>query len=147
MTSYALINKDALILIVRQRRATNDYIQKKVSCSPSSLEKWLDPSSDVLPTIRQAKKLADCLHVPFAGLYMNPEDIPKKEIPSLKNLRTAFGRNSDDDSALNIATIDLLIERDFLEEISDELGLRLQYRYLHAPSGSNVITWAENIRS
>ena len=143
----ALINKDALILIVRQRRATNEYIQKKVSCSPSSLGKWLDPSSDALPTIRQAKKLADCLHVPFAGLYMNPEDIPKKEIPSLKNLRTVFGHSSDDDSALNIATIDLLIERDFLEEISDEIGLHLQYHYLHSPSGSNVVAWAENIRS
>ena len=84
----------------------------------------MDSADSLLPTIKQAKTIATCLHIPFAGLYMNPKDIPLQRIPSLKNMRTLFGgSNTEDDSALNIAVVDLLMERDFLIAANQELNI------------------------
>ena len=111
---YALINKDTLAYICREKGVTGDFIANKTKISATNLALWLAPSDSALPTIKQAKKLASCLHIPFAGLYMNSADIPLKKIPNVRNMRTMLGTSSSDDSALNIAIIDVLLERDFL---------------------------------
>lgn len=120
---YALINKDTLAYICREKGVSGDFIANKTKISATKLALWLTPTDSALPTIKQAKKLASCLHIPFAGLYMNSIDIPLKKIPNVRNMRTMLGTSSSDDSALNVAMIDVLLERDFLLNANDELGL------------------------
>ena len=118
----ALINKETLLHICNSKQVSSQYLVTKGRFNPERLTRWMDISDSLLPTILQAKKLASCLHIPFAGLYMNPLDIPLKKIPSFRNMRTLWGTSNSDDSALNIAIIDLLSERDFLLTTSLELG-------------------------
>ena len=107
----------------------------------------MDSSDQALPTIKQAKAIANCIHVPFAGLYMNPSDIPLKQIPSVKNMRTMYGTYSEDNSALNIAMIDLLLERDFLISAGTELEQDAPPFVPCIPDSTDPIVWANSIRS
>ncbi len=79
MISYAMINKETLSYICEQRKVSTEYLHKKTHYKAYFIEEWLNPAEERLPTIKQAKKLANCLHVPFAGLYMNAKDIPTKK--------------------------------------------------------------------
>lgn len=147
MISYALINKETLSYICEQRKVSTIYLQKKTHYKVERIEKWLDPSDRLFPTIKQAKKVSSCLHIPFAGLYMNPQDIPTKKIPPIRNMRTINGNDIDDESALGIAMIDLLLERDFLEEITREVGTSLGSYSPPQLSGNDPYYWANKIRS
>lgn len=120
---YATINKDTLAHICKEKGVSSEFLASKTKLNMSRLNQWLTPTDINLPTINQAKKIAACLHMPFAGLYMNPCDIPLKRIPNIRNMRTMSGAVSIDDSSLNIAMIDVLLERDFLLSADDEFGI------------------------
>ena len=143
---YALINKDTLAYICREKGVSGDFIANKTKISAKKLALWLTPTDSALPTIKQAKKLASCLHIPFAGLYMNSIDIPLKKIPNVRNMRTMLGTSSSDDSALNVAMIDVLLERDFLLNANDELGLTTKTFLPVVPEENDPQIWANAIR-
>lgn len=143
---YALINKDTLAYICREKGVSGDFIANKTKISATKLALWLTPTDSALPTIKQAKKLASCLHIPFAGLYMNSIDIPLKKIPNVRNMRTMLGTSSSDDSALNVAMIDVLLERDFLLNANDELGLTTKTFLPVVPEENDPQIWANAIR-
>jgi Zn-dependent peptidase ImmA (M78 family)/transcriptional regulator with XRE-family HTH domain len=119
--STALINKVTLKMIRERKKVSYGYISKKVKIPEEKIKAWENGLDTSLPTIRQAKNLAKCYHVPFAGLYMLPEDINIKHLPILKNMRTVFGESILHESALNIAIMDLLSVRDFILETEEEL--------------------------
>ena len=119
---YALINKDTLRLLREKSRISFDYIERKTEFSESIISEWEDNGSSKLPTINQAKDLAKCYQVPFAGLYMRPNLVNLKNIPSIRNMRSLFGGLASDDSALNLATMKLLGIRDLIFETKTELN-------------------------
>ena len=145
--TYALINKETLAYICGKKGISNNFISDRTKLNADKVALWLDSSDQALPTIKQAKAIANCLHVPFAGLYMNPSDIPLKQIPSVKNMRTMYGTYSEDNSALNIAMIDLLLERDFLISAGTELEQDAPPFVPCIPDSTDPIVWANSIRS
>lgn len=118
----ALINKATLKVICEAKQVESSFIAGKIGCKPASkVDEWINLTSSALPSFNQAKKIAHCLHVPFAGLYMNPDDVPKKRLPKIVNRRVLLGGNSVDESSLNIAISDLLEARDLLLAFLQEL--------------------------
>ncbi len=146
MTVYATINKEVIPYVCFGKKVTLEYLENSVKYQKSKLEKWLDVSDPSLPTILQAKKLAKCLHIPFASLYMNTNDIPIKSIPSVKNYRTISGNVPIDDSSLNIAICDVLLERDFLINQSGELKLSVPSLSIPQCKSGVPTDWAKMIR-
>ena len=145
---YAMINKETLAHICTSKRVTNQYILSKTKAKSDKLEKWLNPLESVVPTINQAKDLATCLHIPFAALYMNPQDIPIASIPSVRNMRTLYDASQVDDSAINIAMIDLILERDYLISMQEELGIAWMSGFEPViPSSNDSFVWANEIRN
>lgn len=147
MTSkYATINKNTLEYILKGKNVREEYVAKKTKISVKKLKQWQNCSNMSLPTIKQAKALADCLHVPFVSLYMNKEDIPLKKIPKIKDLRTIMDANIDD-SALNIAVLDVLLERDFLLKANEEFKIECKYFAPSIPESGDPVVWADAIRN
>ena len=146
MAVYALINKEVIPYVCDGKKVTIEYLQNSTHFQMEKLKKWLDVSDTTLPTILQAKKIAKCLHMPFAGLYMNTGDINIRAIPAIKNYRTFYGSLSVDDSSLNIAICDVLQERDFLIEESEELGLQIPAFSVPSISSEDPADWAKIIR-
>lgn len=145
---YATINKKTLAHICTNKNVSEQFIVNRTKVKMDKLKRWLDPEDELLPTINQAKDLANCLHIPFAALYMNPEAIPLTEIPSVKNLRTLFDGHISDNSALNIAMIDLLLERAYLKSLQEELGVVESERFCPVvPSTNDPVVWATAIRN
>lgn len=146
MTNYALINKKVLPYICKCKEVTAEYLSDTANLNKDKVDQWLDVTDPTLPTILQAKRLAKCLHVPFASLYMNTEDINIKRPPEIKNYRTLGGTLSIDDSGLNIAIVDVLQERDFLIAESKELGLPLIAFSSPSCPTEDPTDWAKMIR-
>lgn len=144
--TYALINKFTLSHICTGKRVSQEYIVSKTGLKEEKVQLWLEPENSALPTIKQAKTIASCLHIPFAGLYMNPEQVKLKSIPAVKNYRTVYGAAILDDSALNIALLDLLEERDFLKEAQDELSLQSPIFCMSISTPEDPVLWANEIR-
>jgi Zn-dependent peptidase ImmA (M78 family) len=118
----ALINKDTLKLICETRNVTDEYISRMTKQEAAKIEQWKDPRDPLLPTINQAKDLARCLGVPFAGLYMNPEFVPTAKLPRFLDKRTVPGGGIPlDDSAMNLAVFDLLRLRTIVLNTKREL--------------------------
>ena len=147
MAVHALINKEVIPYVCSGKKVSIEYLQSSTHFQKEKLEKWLDISDAALPTILQAKKIAKCLHIPFAGLYMNTGDINIKTIPSIKNFRTLDGSLSVDDSSFNIAVCDVLQERDFLIVGSNELGIPLPSFSALSLSTEDPTEWANAIRT
>ena len=143
---YALINKDTLVHICTSKKVSCQYLSQRGKFKEERLMRWMDSADSLLPTIKQAKTIATCLHIPFAGLYMNPKDIPLQRIPSLKNMRTLWGSNTEDDSALNIAVVDLLMERDFLIAANQELNIPTISFSVQSPKTNSPESWAISLR-
>ncbi len=147
MAAYALINKEVIPYICISKKVTVEYLHNSTNFKADKLTRWLDVTDATLPTILQAKKLASCLHVPFAALYMNTEDINVKAIPLIKNYRTLDGNLVIDDSSFNIAICDVLQERDFLLEQSAELGIPvLPFSIPSVSANDSATCWAQAIR-
>lgn len=143
---YAKINKNTLAYIFEGKKVSKDYVVSKVGIHADKLDKWLNIADPLFPTINQAKNIAACLHIPFAGFYMEPKHIKLKSIPNVKNYRTLYGGIEMDDSAINIAMIDLVRERDFLLDSSKENDILLPTFNLSISIRENPVLWAKRIR-
>ena len=142
----AFINKNTVKFIIEGKKVSNEYLLKHCRCNPELLEKWLNESSAVYPLINQAKKLAFCLHVPFAALYMNSCDIKIKSIPTIRNYRTIQNSEAIDDSLLNITIQDMMITRDFLLEARNCMQLPPAKFNDLTPESNDPKVWSERIR-
>lgn len=119
---YALINKGTLKLIREHKNVSIEYVNRFTKYDYSKIVCWEDCQDKALPTIKQAKDIARCYRVPFAGLYMLPEYIPLDKLPKVQNKRKIAGSINEDDSALNLAMYDLLRMRKIVLDIKEELG-------------------------
>lgn len=118
----ALINKTTLKLVCDNMKVSSEYISRVTKFEAARIDRWKDPQDPSLPTIRQAKAIAKCLRVPFAGLYMSPTLVPTDKLPKIINKRTIQGAVTVvDDSALNLAVHDLLRLRDIVLDTRSEL--------------------------
>ena len=142
---YALINKDTLFYICSPKGVSSAFVVSRTNCNPEKVNLWLNPADPTLPTIKQAKSIASCLHIPFAGLYMNSKDIPLKRIPNIKNLRTLQGA-AIDDSALNITVIDVLLERAFLLDANNQFEIITPVFSPTVPISDDPVIWARSMR-
>lgn len=143
----ALINKQTLQAICESKKVTYAYIAQESNGDESKICRWANPSDLLRPTIRQAKEIAKCLHVPFAGLYMNPSDVPLHKIPKMKNMRVLPDGLMTDDSSLNIALVDLISARELLMKTNDELGEPTStYNLNMIATDGDVQAWSDEIR-
>ena len=147
MYVYAAINKITLRFIRESTKVSFEYIKKKFKFDQQRILEWEDTSTSSLPTINQAKALAKCFRIPFAGLYMNSKDIKFEHIPNLINMRTIHSSNQQDDSVLNLAVIDLLNARDLLISTKAELNEKPINYTPSFYSSTNVSDWADKIRN
>ena len=142
---YAKVNKETLRFIRDKKQVSFDYIERNAKFPESKITLWEDEASDKLPTINQAKKLALCYRVPFAGFYMNSADINVKHLPKLVNKRTMLSASTDD-SAVNLALLDLINERDFYVETKETLRETIPAFNLQIPDTLPATEWARIIR-
>ena len=119
----ASISKETLGFICSQIGVTVTFLSQRTGLAEEKVGSWLEPSSNVFPTLNQAKALAKVLKVPFAGLYMNKENLPIKQLPSLRNLRTLPYEYPMDNSSLNLAIVELIRYHDFLTSSEAELDI------------------------
>ncbi|MDR1546193.1 MAG: ImmA/IrrE family metallo-endopeptidase [Deltaproteobacteria bacterium] len=122
-SDYALINKETLAHICSTIRVTPSYLAKKIGLSEDKVMLWISIGNNTLPSINQAKLIAKALKLPFAGLYMNKNNIKIGHLPSIRNLRTMSDPIVTDNSALNIEIADLIRSKDFLFLTKLELGV------------------------
>ena len=142
---YARINKETLKFIRTQRQVSFEYITRITKFPQNKIELWEDESENKWPTINQAKALAKCYHIPFAGFYMESDDINVKHIPRIKDMRT-FYDSVNDESAVNLAILDLLNDREFYLETKDSLNEKIPAFSLYL-TGDSVCDWAGEIRN
>lgn len=143
----ASINKETIGFICAQIGVTTDFLAKKTKLAEDKVGSWLDASNDTYPTLNQAKTLAKALKVPFAGLYMHKDNLPIRQLPSLRNLRTVQYA-SVDNSSLNLAVAELIQYYDFLASAESELNIITQPVALPAISDkASVAEYAGLIRA
>lgn len=136
MGDRALINKEVIPYICAGKHVSKEYLADGLGFDLSKIERILDIDDSFLPTINQAKRIAKLLHIPFAGLYMNPKDIKISAIPAIKNYRSLGSGSVCDESKLNIAICDVLNERRFYIDICKELDQSLPRLSLPQCDGS-----------
>lgn len=143
----ANINKETVSFICTRIGVTTAFLAQRTGLAEDKVGSWLDVSSDTYPTLNQAKALAKVLKVPFAGLYMNKDNLPIKQLPSLHNLRT-LPYASTDDSSLNLAIVELIRYHDFLTSAESELDITAPSLALPIISDTtNVVEYAGRIRT
>ncbi len=142
---YAKVNKETLRFIRDKKQVSFDYIERIAKFPEAKITLWEDESSGKLPTINQAKKLALCYRVPFAGFYMNSADINVKHLPRLINKRSMIGAAADD-SVVNLALLDLINERDFYVETKEALRETIPEFDLQISDALLSTEWARIIR-
>lgn len=145
MVVRAFINKETLKYLREHIGITLPYIEKITKCNENKYLQWEDVNSCDFPTCLQAKKIAKCFRIPFAGLYMNAKDINLQHIPKMYNMRTIRGTESFDDSSLNLAIMDLLYSRELLISAKNELQESLS-TFSFSIVGTDVKQWADSIR-
>lgn len=145
MYVYARINKETMKFIRETKAITLDYVSRITKYSSSKIELWENSGTDKFPTINQAKSIAKCYRVPFAGLYMNANDINIKHLPKVRNLRT-LPDTTLDNSALNLAIIDVLSARDLLIDSKIALHENMSPFAIQAVDSEDVNQWAKTIR-
>jgi len=144
----ALINKETLNKICEAKGVSIEYLSDKCKMDIQKIRKLLSLEDDYLPAFGKAKIIASKLHIPFAGLYMNSEDLPLEQIKKykIKNFRTIIDAN-EDESAVNIAIYDLLQAKTALLQAQEELSLSpIAYKDIIMPKGRDVKIWASKIR-
>lgn len=147
MRVYARINKETLQFIREKKGISYDYISRITKFPESKISVWEDVASEKYPTINQAKAIAKCYHVPFAGFYMNSSDINVKHLPKMRNLRT-LPNPMVDDTALNLAIYDVISARDLLLELKKELNeINIPFALAITDTENNVALWADEVRS
>lgn len=146
MYIYARINKNTLKFIREKKAVSFDYITKITKYPKEKISLWEDESVEKLPTINQAKSIAKCYRIPFAGLYMNSTDINVKHLPTMRNLRTLPDANVDN-SALNLAIADVLNARELLIETKKELKEQIPSFSFSNQNSDNASVMAQTIRN
>ena len=147
MYIYARINKDTLRFIREKKAISFDYVTRITKFKEEKIVLWENDESGKFPTINQAKSIAKCYRIPFAGLYMNASDINVKHLPQMRNLRTLPDAVVDN-SALNLAISDILSARDLLLESRQALKERtVKFGMSINCPDDNVIQWAREIRN
>lgn len=144
--NIAKINCATLKYIRESTKASFDYIEKKTQYTRDRILAWEDDTNPDCPTLNQAKELAACLHVPFAGLYMEAKNIPDNQLPNLRNMRKIQLGFINDDSALNLAIIDIIRERSLYLDICNQLDMQIPIFDLNV-SGEDVYRWADRIKN
>lgn len=119
----ANINKETLGFICSQIGVTMAFLSQRAGYTEERVRSWLDTANDAFPTINQAKGIAKVLKVPFAGLYMSKDNLPVKQLPSLRNLRTLPYEVPIDDSSLNLAVAEIIHFHDFLTSSESEMDI------------------------
>lgn len=143
----ANINKETLAFICSQVGVTTVFLSQRTGHPEEKISAWLDVDNYSFPTINQAKSLAKVLKVPFAGLYMNRNNLPIKQLPSLRNLRTLPYSCPMDDSALNLAVVELVRYHDFLTSAEAEMDINTIPLSLPAISDdASIADYAKAIR-
>lgn len=146
MYIYAHINKNTLRFVREQKAISLNYVTRITKFKEDKLSLWENDDSGKFPTINQAKAIAKCYRIPFAGLYMNASDINIKHLPKMRNLRTLPDAMVDN-SALNLAIADVLSARDLLLESKKALKEpATHFNVLINCPDDNVAQWAEEIR-
>lgn len=146
MYIYAHINKNTLRFVREQKAISLNYVTRITKFKEDKLSLWENDDSGRFPTINQAKAIAKCYRIPFAGLYMNASDINIKHLPKMRNLRTLPDAMVDN-SALNLAIADVLSARDLLLESKKALKEpATHFNVLINCPDDNVAQWAEEIR-
>jgi Predicted Zn peptidase len=146
--SRAWINKETFAHICTSIGVTSAFLAKKTTLAEDKINKWLSINEDTLPTIIQAKKIAKALKIPFAGLYMSKNSVNIKHLPKMRSLRTMPLGIAIDESALNLAIVDLIRARDFLVSSEEELGIEKNTVSLPIlTSNVSVSDFARTIRS
>lgn len=146
MYIYAHINKNTLRFVREQKAISLNYVTRITKFKEDKLSLWENDDSGKFPTINQAKAIAKCYRIPFAGLYMNASDINIKHLPKMRNLRTLPDAMVDN-SALNLAIADVLSARDLLLESKKALKEpAAHFNVLINCPDDNVAQWAEEIR-
>ncbi|MDR2590354.1 MAG: ImmA/IrrE family metallo-endopeptidase [Oscillospiraceae bacterium] len=144
----AFINKETLAFLLSKKSVTSDYLSQKSACKIEQIEKWIDVNNDNLPTLNQARKIADILRVPFAGLYMTVDTItplmPTK--PNVQNRRIMDAENLDD-NPVNLAIIDLIQARDFYVETESLLEREVTKFTTQFSINDDALKWASKIRA
>lgn len=146
MYTYARINKETLKFIREKKAVSFEYVTRITKFSEEKVALWEDDSSEKFPTINQAKAIAKCYRVPFAGLYMNCSDIDIKHLPQMRNLRTLPGATVDN-SALNLAISDILSARELLIDSKQTLKESIPTFSLSVGNVEDVSLWANAIRN
>ena len=146
MYIYARINKETMRCIRERKSVSFDYITRMTKFPEAKIALWEDESSGKFPTINQAKAIAKCYRIPFAGLYMNFSDINVKHLPQMRNLRT-LPDTSVDNSALNLAIADVLSARELLIESKKALKEMLPTFSISVNGVDDVSIWAKVIRN
>ena len=146
MYIYARINKNTLRFVREQKAISFDYVTRITKFKEDKLSLWENGDSNKFPTINQAKAIAKCYRIPFAGLYMNASDINIKHLPQMRNLRTLPDAMVDN-SALNLAIADVLSARELLLESKKALKETVvQFNMSINCPDDNVAQWAGEIR-
>ncbi len=142
---YAKVNRDTLRFIRETRRISYEYIERRTNLTRNRIQLWENGEEDKWPTINQAKELAKCYHIPFAGFYMDSANINVKNIPAFRNFRT-FQLAVNDDTAVNLAIIDLLNARDFFIESKRALHEQIKMFDMYIGGEDSAYGWAKEIR-
>lgn len=146
MYIYAHINKNTLRFVREQKAISFDYVTRITKFKEDKLTLWESNDSGKFPTINQAKTIAKCYRIPFAGLYMNAQDINIKHLPKMRNLRS-LPNAIVDNSALNLAIADVLSARELLLESKKALKETVaQFNMSINCPDDNVAQWAGEIR-
>lgn len=146
MYVYARINKDTLKFIREKKAISFDYISRVTKYPEAKIVLWEDTATEKFPTIKQAKAIAKCYRIPFAGLYMNAADINVKHLPQMRNLRT-LPDTTIDNSALNLAIADVLSARDLLIDSKNALKEHIPSFMLSISGMDDVSQWARSIHN
>lgn len=146
MYVYARINKDTLKFVREKKAISFDYISRVTKYPEAKIVLWEDTATEKFPTIKQAKAIAKCCRIPFAGLYMNAADINVKHLPQMRNLRTLPDATIDN-SALNLAIADVLSARDLLIDSKNALKEHIPSFMLSISGTDDVAQWARSIRN
>ena len=83
----ALINKETLVYVCTQKKVSPQYLIRKGGFKEDRLNKWLNISETLLPTVKQAKTLAACLHL--QATHMSSQE---KELWTVLIFHSALGQ-------------------------------------------------------
>lgn len=122
----AFLNGLTLKTIRESRGVSKEYLCSKARVKPSQLELWEQCSELDYPTMKQAESMAKILLCPLAGFYLEPSNLPMEQLPSIVNKRRFQDASTFDESALNLAVIQLMQIRSDVIDIAGETKVRLE---------------------